>query len=78
MAAVSQLFQQAMQLSPEMRVDLAEHLIESAAPPPEVVEDQMKTVRTRMENVERGLSRLVVAEDAHRFVREALAATSKS
>lgn len=73
-ASVSTLLQEAMHLSAEMRIDLAEQLIESAAPSAEAISDQMKTVRTRMRNVESGLSQLVDAEEAHRSIRESLAA----
>lgn len=73
-ASVSNLLQQALQLSADMRIDLAEQLMESAAPTADAIAEQMKTVRTRISNVERGLSRLVAAEDAHRSVRDALIA----
>jgi hypothetical protein len=73
-ASVSNLLQQALQLSADMRIDLAEQLMESTAPTEAAISEQMTIVRTRMNNVERGLSRLVVAEDAHQMVRDALAA----
>lgn len=73
-ASVSHLLQEALQLSADMRIDLAEQLMESAAPTDEAVSEQMKIVRARMSNVERGLSRLVEADAAHQMVREALAA----
>ncbi|WP_395741969.1 hypothetical protein [Prosthecobacter sp.] len=73
-ASVSFLLQEALQLSADMRIDLAEQLMESAAPTAEAISEQMDIVRTRMNNVERGLSRLVEADTAHQMVREALAA----
>lgn len=73
-ANVSFLLQEAMQLSADMRIDLAEQLMESAAPTAEAISEQMQVIRTRMSNVEKGLSRLVVADTAHQMVREALAA----
>lgn len=73
-ADVSHLLQQAMQLSSDMRMDLAEQLMESAAPSQGMIAEQMKTVRERMQNVESGASELIVAEEAHRYVLNALAA----
>ena len=55
-------------------MDLAEQLMESTAPSAEAISEQMKIVRARMSNVERGLSRLVEADAAHQMVREALSA----
>jgi len=72
--SVSYLLQEALQLSADMRIDLAEQLMESASPSTEAISEQMKIVRTRMSNVERGLSRLVEADAAHQMVREALSA----
>lgn len=72
-AAVSHLLQQALQLSADMRLDLAEHLMESTAPSSELVAGQMETIRARMANVGSGASSLVAAEEAHQFVRDALA-----
>ncbi len=63
-----------MQLSTDMRMDLAERLMESAAPSQEAITEQMKTIRERMQRVESGASELIVAEDAHRYVLNALAA----
>ena len=73
-ASVSFLLQEALQLSADMRLDLAEQLMESTAPTAEAISEQMQIVRTRMSNVENGRSRLVEADAAHLMVREALAA----
>ena len=73
-ASVSFLLQEALQLSAEMRLDLAEQLMESTAPTGEAISEQMQIVRARMSNVENGRSRLVEADTAHQMVREALAA----
>ena len=73
-ASVSNLLQEALQLSADMRIDLAEQLMASTAPTADAISEQMRIVRTRMSNVENGLSRLVEAKDAHQMVRVALAA----
>jgi len=72
-AAVEHLVEEALHLSREARLELVEALLELSAPAQDFIEEQMKTVVSRMEDVQEGRSVLISADEAHRRVREALA-----
>lgn len=71
-AAVTTLVKQAMSLPSEDRTELIEAILAESRPAPEFLDEQMKVVRERMDNVREGRSHLVPADEAHRQVREAL------
>ena len=73
-AAVAHLVEEALRLPSESRTELVEAILEKAAPSQEFLDEQMRQVRRRMEEVREGRSPLVPADEAHRKVREALAA----
>lgn len=51
---VQQVFEEALTLSDDNRVALAERLIESVAPAPQIVAEQMEVVRQRIADLEAG------------------------
>lgn len=73
-AAVADLVEAALLLPSESRTELVEAILERSDSAPGFIAAQMETVRRRMDNVRTGKSALIPAEEAHRRVREALAA----
>jgi hypothetical protein len=74
--SVKQLAEQALLLTAEARTELVEAILEGSEPSGDFIAGQMETVLARMKNVSDGNSNLISAEEAHRKVREALAAAS--
>ncbi len=75
-ASVAQLVEEALRLPDEARAELVEAILERSRPSPEFMSEWMETVKERMADVEGGRSPLIPAEEAHRQVRDALAALS--
>jgi hypothetical protein len=69
---VAELYSEALELSDEARIELAERLIESSSLPPALLEEQLEVVRKRMQNLDAGLSREVPGEEAHLRVLQAI------
>jgi hypothetical protein len=72
-ATVADLVKQAMSLPNDSQTELVEAILANAKPSREFIDEQMKTVRQRMNNVREERSELIAADEAHRRVREALA-----
>ncbi|MEM9479492.1 MAG: addiction module protein [Verrucomicrobiota bacterium] len=71
---VSRLLDEAMQLSSDSQIELAEAILEKSLPSGNFMEDQMKKVKKRMKDVREGKSRLIPEEEAHESVRSSLKA----
>ncbi len=69
---VAELYSQALQLSDEAHIELAERLIESSGLPQTLLMEQLEVVRRRMESLDAGLSREIPGEEAHRRVLQAI------
>ena len=74
--SVKQLVEQALLLPAESRTELVEAILEGCEPSGDFIAENMDTVLARMKNVSEGRSGLISADEAHRKVREALAAES--
>jgi hypothetical protein len=72
-STVDALYREALTLSHESRVALAERLIESIEPNASVVEAQMVIVRQRLNDLESGSAQPVSGPEGLRAVREAVA-----
>jgi putative addiction module component (TIGR02574 family) len=70
-ATVQQVFEEALTLSEDSRVALAERLIESVAPATQVVAEQMEVVRRRSDDLEVGRVQPVPGPEGLNHVREA-------
>ena len=70
---VSEILQDALQLSDASRIELAERLIETTPIPQGLLDENLNRARQRMENVAAGKSEVVPAAQAHQMVRDALA-----
>lgn len=75
---VNQLFEEALCLSPESRVTLAEQLICSIDPEGEVFEAQIAEARKRAEDMDTGRVKGIPGEEALRLVREAILLKSQA
>ncbi|MFT5466744.1 MAG: hypothetical protein ACI8UO_001844 [Verrucomicrobiales bacterium] len=71
-AIAERLLEEALNLPVETRQELAARLLESSSPPEENLHRTLKTVRSRMEKVASGESKLIPAVEAHRQVRASL------
>lgn len=71
-ATISEILQDALQLSVASRIELAERLIEATPVPHELIDEQMHLVRERMARVAAGTSEVIPAGEAHILVRDAL------
>ena len=69
---VQQVFEEALTLSDDSRVALAERLIESVAPAPQIVAEQMSVVRQRIADLEAGRVQPVPGPEGLNRVRETL------
>ncbi|MFM8471063.1 MAG: addiction module protein [Limisphaerales bacterium] len=69
---VQQVLEEALMLSDDSRVALAERLIESVAPAPQVVAAQMEVVRRRIADLESGRVQPVPGPEGLNRVRETL------
>ena len=69
---VSEILQEALQLSDASRIELAERLIETTPVPPGLMEEHLTLVRERMENVASGKSEVILSAQAHQSVRDSL------
>jgi putative addiction module component (TIGR02574 family) len=69
---VQQVFEEALTLSDDNRVALAERLIESVAPAPQIVAEQMEVVRQRIADLEAGRVQPVPGPEGLNRVRETL------
>ncbi len=67
---VEALYHEALSLSEESRVALAERLIESIQPDPGVMEAQMTIVRQRLEDLESGKAQPIPGPEGLQQVRE--------
>lgn len=70
---VSEILQEALQLSDASRIELAERIIETTPIPQGLLDEHLKRARQRMENVAEGKSEVIPAAQAHQMVRDALA-----
>ena len=75
---VDTLYQEALSLSEESRVALAERLIESIEPDPGVVAAQMVIVQQRLSDLDSGRAQSVSGPAGLRRVREAVAKRSEA
>jgi hypothetical protein len=69
---VQEVFEEALSLSEDSRVALAERLIESVVPAPQIVAEQMEVVRQRIADLESGRVQPVPGPEGLNRVREAL------
>ena len=71
---VTELTQRAQALSPEERVRLAELLLDSVRPPADVENEQAwdEELVRRIDEVERGVAKLIPAEEVFAEVRRAI------
>jgi hypothetical protein len=69
---VSNLLEEALLLSDDSRLDLAERLIASTHTPAELLSEQVRIAATRMRALAAGLSVEVSGAEAHETVRQAL------
>ena len=69
---VQEVFEEALSLSADSRVALAERLIESVAPAPQIVAEQREVVRQRIADLESGRVQPVPGPEGLNRVREAL------
>lgn len=74
--SVKELVEQALLLPAESRTELVEAILEGSEPSGDFIAGQMETILARMKNVSEGRSSLISDDEAHRKVREALAAAS--
>jgi CRISPR/Cas system-associated protein Csm6 len=70
-AAVKHLVEEALRLAPEEREELAYAILDETLLANDLVEEQMKIVAQRMENVRLGKSKLIPMEEAFRRMDEA-------
>ena len=70
---VSEILQDALQLSDASRIELAERLIETTPIPQSLLDEHLTRARQRMENVATGTSEVIPSAQAHKMVRDALA-----
>lgn len=75
MARSEEIFREAMELSPEVRAELAERLIGSLADDvaPEITAAQLTEVRRRVAEVESGVAKLVPGDEVLARARRLLA-----
>ncbi|WP_035605206.1 addiction module protein [Haloferula sp. BvORR071] len=71
---VVELHAEALLLSDEARIELAERLIESCSLPSDLLSEQLVIVQRRMENLDAGLSREIPGEEAHLRVLRSVSA----
>lgn len=69
---VQQVFEEALTLSDDSRVALAERLLESVIPAPQVIAEQMSVVRQRIADLEAGRVQPVPGPEGLNRVRETL------
>jgi hypothetical protein len=69
---VAHLYEEALHLSEDSRVELAERLIESALPAQEILAEQVYTATERMRALDSGASTEVPGEEAHAQVRQSI------
>ncbi len=69
---VQQVFEEALTLSDDNRVALAERLIESVAPAPQIVAEHVEVVRQRIADLEAGRVQPVPGPEGLNRVRETL------
>lgn len=70
---VETLYQQALELSEDNRVDLAERLLESVDPDPTVIEAQSRVAHERLAELESGKVAPIPGPEALRKARESIA-----
>ena len=70
---VSEILQDALQLSDASRIELAERLIETTPIPQALLDEHLNRARQRMDDVRTGKSDVVPSAEAHQMVRDALA-----
>lgn len=69
---VQKVFEEALTLSEDSRVVLAERLLESVAPSPEIVAEQLEVVKRRIADLESGRVQPVPGPEGLNRVRETL------
>ena len=77
-AAADVVFQEALRLSEDTRLDLIERLIVSSASYREVENEQLAVAQSRLEEMKSGVVKGVTVEDAMARVRSSLAARHTS
>lgn len=75
-ATVAHLYEEALHLSDDSRVELAERLIESAQPSLEILAEQIKVATERMKALEAGQSVEIPGQEAHDLVRRSIPSKS--
>lgn len=71
---VSNIFEEAMLLSDDSRLDLAERLIASTQTPAELLAEQLQVASDRMRALDEGRSSEIPGAEAHALVRKSLLA----
>lgn len=69
---VSNIFEEAMMLSDDSRLDLAERLIASTQMPDGLLAEQIQVASDRMRALDEGRSLEIPSADAHAMVRKAV------
>ena len=75
---VDAIYKDALSLSEDSRVILAERLIESVAPDPHILKEQMAAVRQRLEDLDSGKEMQVPGPEAIQLVRAAVKKQSQA
>ena len=75
---VDGIYKEALALSDESRVVLAERLIESVAPDPQILQEQMIVVRQRLDDLDSGKAVAVPGHEAIQRVRAAVTKQSQA
>lgn len=73
---VADLFEEALLLSEDARVDLAERLIESAAISPDLLQEHLQIVTRRINALDAGDSSEIPGDEAHQSVRQLISGVS--
>ncbi len=74
---VDALYQEALNLTDDSRIALAERLIESVEADPSMIEAHMSLIRQRLDDLESGRVQLVPGSEGLQQVREAVLKRSK-
>jgi len=69
---VAHLFEEALSLSDDSRIDIAERLIASARTPAALMAEQVRVASERMGALDEGRSSEISGPEAHELVRQAV------
>ncbi len=72
-AIAKQIFETAMALGDEERIDLAERLIGSVQDDPGIISEHLEIAKRRAAEIESGMVKAIPGNEVFRMVREALA-----